>query len=65
MKGQLQKRTGAEALPCHTCAAFKDDDPDIFYCELQCEEFPGLCDEYQQSEPWTDARTEWKASDDL
>jgi hypothetical protein len=65
MKGQLQKRTGASALACHTCRWFEDEDPDIFYCQLQREEFPGLCDEYLQSGSWTDARTEWKVTDDL
>ena len=65
MKGQLQKRTGSSALACHTCRWFEDEDPDIFYCELQREEFPGLCDEYRQSGDWVDSRTEWKVTNDL
>lgn len=65
MKGTLQKRTGASALPCHTCASFEDDDPDIFYCAVQRAEFPALCDEYQQAGNGADMRTEWTILDEL
>lgn len=61
MKGTLQKLIGASALPCHTCSSFRDDDPDIFYCLLQREEFPGLCDDYQQAGEWVDTRNGWVA----
>jgi len=64
VKGQLQKRTDSSALACYSCRWFKDDDPDIFYCELQREEFPGLCDEYQKVGEWADVRTKWTANDD-
>jgi hypothetical protein len=47
MKGTLQKRVMASHLLCHSCSSFRDDDPDIYYCEHHREEFPGLCDEFQ------------------
>ena len=65
MKGQLQKRTDASALACWTCTYFRDEDPDIFYCELQQEQFPGLCGSYHQGSKLADARTEWIVPDDL
>lgn len=65
MKGTLQKTIDASALACQICRHFRDSDPDIFYCQLQQTEFPSLCDEYQQSGQWADARTEWTVPDEL
>ena len=65
MKGTLQKTMDASALACQTCRHFRDDDPDLFYCAVQRAEFPALCDEYAQAEPWADARREWTMPDEL
>ncbi len=65
MKGTLQKTTESHALACQTCAAFRDDDPDIFYCELQQPEFPALCEQYRQSERIAPLRTQWEVPDEL
>lgn len=65
MKGTLQKTMDANALACHTCSAFRSDDPDIFYCEWQQDEFPALCDHYQQAEYLAQMRTEWSVPDEL
>lgn len=55
MKGSLQKTLTATHLPCFTCRFFRDDDPDLFYCEQHCEEFPALC-------PAFTSRFEWNRS---
>lgn len=47
MKGFLPKRIAAAQLQCRKCTHFRDDDPDVFYCALDREEFAGLCDLYQ------------------
>jgi hypothetical protein len=47
MKGSLQKRIMASHLACHVCAYFRDDDPDLYYCALHCDEFPGLCGSFE------------------
>lgn len=47
MKGILPKRIAATTLQCAKCVHFRDDDPDIFYCALDRQEFADLCDEYQ------------------
>ena len=65
MLGTFQKTTEAHALACQTCAAFRDDDPDIYYCELQQEEFPALCEQYRQSERIAPLRTQWEVPDEL
>lgn len=62
--GQLSKIIDAHALACLPCRHFRDDDPGIYYCVLQCEEFPGLCAKYQQQARCGELRTEWKVSDD-
>ena len=46
MKGTLAKQIMATHLACQSCRFFRDNDPDIFYCLLQREEFPGLCDAF-------------------
>jgi len=65
MKGQLQKIIEASALACLPCLHFRDNDPDIFYCEIQQPQFPGLCEQYQQRANIADMRTEWTVPDDL
>jgi len=65
MKGQLQKLIESSSLACLSCRFFKDHDPDIYYCELQQEEFPGLCAQYQQRPELADHRTEWTVPDEL
>lgn len=65
MKGQLQKTIEASALACLPCRFFRDHDPDIYYCDFQQEEFPGLCEKYQQRPGLADPRTEWVVPDDL
>lgn len=65
MKGTLQKIIESSALACLPCRFFRDDDPDIYYCELQRDEFPGLCDQYRQKAELADPRTEWTVPDDL
>jgi hypothetical protein len=65
MKGTLQKTTESHALACQTCVAFRDDDPDIFYCELQQADFPALCEQYHQSERIAPMRNEWTVPDGL
>ena len=65
MLGTLQKTTESHALACQTCAAFRDDDPDIFYCEWQQAEFPALCEQYQHSKHIAPMRTEWGTPDGL
>lgn len=47
MHGILPKRIAAANLQCAKCAHFKDDDPDIFYCERGRPEFAALCEEYE------------------
>jgi hypothetical protein len=47
MKGTLQKQVLASHLLCYSCCYFRDDDPDIYYCEHHRDEFPGLCDQFQ------------------
>lgn len=47
MKGTIPKRIASHQLACRTCKHFRDDDPDIFYCQIDKQEFPGLCEEYE------------------
>lgn len=47
MKGVLPKRIATAQLQCAKCVHFMDDDPDIYYCVLDREEFAGLCERYQ------------------
>lgn len=46
MRGVLPKRIAASNLQCEKCLHFRDDDPDIFYCNLDRAEFASLCEEY-------------------
>ena len=65
MKGTFQKTLESHALACQTCASFRDDDPDIYYCESQQPEFPALCERYTQSERIAPLRNEWSVPDEL
>ena len=47
MKGALPKNIAASILQCAKCINFRDDDLDIFYCNIDRPEFAGLCDEYR------------------
>jgi len=47
MKGTLPKHLAGSHLACRECKHFRDDDPDIFYCEENNEHFPGLCEKYE------------------
>ena len=47
MKGTLPKSIAASILQCAKCINFRDDDPDIFYCNIDRPEFAALCDEYR------------------
>lgn len=49
MKGTYPKRISACHLACSRCIYFSEDDPDIYYCDLHCTEFPGVCVHYAQS----------------
>jgi len=64
LKGQLQKIIEPSALACLSCRFFRDNDPDIYYCELQHEEFPGLCAQYQKADHLAQMRTEWAVPDE-
>ena len=46
MNGTLQKIIPESALACAPCASFRTDDPDVYYCLEQREEFPGLCEAF-------------------
>ncbi len=50
MKGIIPKRIVSKSLSCHTCTFFRDDDEDIYYCELDKIEFPQQCKEYCSKE---------------
>ena len=47
MKGVLPKYISAAHLACSKCVYFRDDDPDIYYCERERPEFAGLCEFYE------------------
>lgn len=64
MKGTFQKTVESHALACQTCASFREDDPDIFYCEWKQAEFPALCEQYQPSKHIAPMRTEWGTPDE-
>lgn len=65
LKGTLQKTIESSSLACRTCLYFRGDDPDIFYCVHQREEFPCLCEQYDQGRKISDARNDWTVPDDL
>ena len=47
MLGTLSKKVEESSLPCERCKYFCNDDPDIYYCEINKKEFPSLCKDYQ------------------
>lgn len=49
MKGTMPKRIASHHLACRKCKSFRDDDPDIFYCERDRIEFPSLCEDYESN----------------
>jgi hypothetical protein len=49
MKGMIPKRIVASTMQCSKCLHFCDDDPDVFYCDLDHDEFPGLCKDYKSN----------------
>lgn len=51
MVGTLPKRIAATNLQCAKCIHFRDDDPDIYYCAQDRQEFAGLCDQYEYRKP--------------
>lgn len=65
MKGTLQKKVEPCSFLCSPCLHFRDEDSDIFYCELQKEEFPSLCNQYQQQAQIAEMRSEWTVPDEL
>lgn len=50
MKGLIPKRIVSKSLDCHECTFFRDDDEDIYYCELDNVTFPQKCQEYLSKE---------------
>lgn len=46
MKGTLPKHLAGRSLDCHRCNFFRDEDEDIYYCELDHSEFPKQCSEF-------------------
>lgn len=49
MIGGFPKRVDSSQLRCCKCAQFRDD-PDFYYCALDREDFPGLCEQYQYTQ---------------
>jgi hypothetical protein len=47
VKGTLPKSIASSHLACKECKHFNDEDGDIFYCELNNENFPALCEHYE------------------
>jgi len=46
MKGTIPKHSAGRVLSCQRCQFFRDDDEDIYYCELEQPEFPKMCSEF-------------------
>lgn len=59
MKGQLQKTIESSHLACVQCSYFREDDPDLYYCEHQREEFPNLCEKYLSRVALTNLQQKW------
>lgn len=55
-KGYLPKSIASNSLACRECKWFRDDDMDIYYCELNNEHFPGLCELYEGKSQYPDER---------
>lgn len=51
MVGSMHKKVEAAHLACAACLQFRDNDPDLYYCALQCREFPGLCEQFTPKNP--------------
>ena len=47
MIGTIPKRVDVAHLQCAGCTQFRDNDPDLYYCALDCRDFPGLCEQYK------------------
>jgi hypothetical protein len=62
MKGTLQRTIPESHLSCQTCIYFRNDDPDIFYCLREREEFPSLCNDYCSREKIADLKNKWNIS---
>lgn len=62
MDGTLQKIVSTTTLPCASCAQFRDDDPDLYYCLLQKNEFPGLCDQFATKSAMAEAQARLESS---
>jgi hypothetical protein len=54
--GYLPKSIASSHLACRECAQFRDDDPDLYYCELNNKHFPGLCASYECRSQYPDER---------
>ena len=63
--GKLYKTLEGRSLACYVCRFFREDDPDIFYCELHRPEFPALCDQMAQSDRIAPLRNDWEVPDEL
>lgn len=44
----IPKVIAASHLACKECKYFNDSDEDIYYCELDSEHFPALCEQYER-----------------
>lgn len=55
-KGMMPKRIASSHLACKECTYFNDADDDIYYCELENEHFPGLCEQYERKIKMPDER---------
>ena len=55
-KGMIPKQIAASHLACRECKYFNDADDDIYYCELDREHFPGLCEQYEPKNHRPDER---------
>lgn len=62
MVGYMQKKVEPAHLACFACAQFRDDDPDLYYCLLQKDEFPGLCDQFATKSAMAEAQTRLESS---
>jgi hypothetical protein len=55
-KGYIPKSIASSHLACRECKQFRDDDLDIYYCELGNPDFPGLCEHYEGRSSYKDLR---------
>ena len=54
MRGVIPKHYVVDKLECESCQWFKDHDADIYYCELDKQEFPKHCSDYLEKEVTSD-----------